>query len=139
MNINSEQEMLEFGQNFAKRLTKQNSSKAILIELVGDVGSGKTTFTRGLAQGLSIKESITSPSFTIAKSYALPEGGNLIHYDFYRLPDPGLMTDDLLENLQNPANIIVVEWGESVTKLLPKNHTKMEIAYTKTGSRKVTL
>ena len=139
MNINSEQEMLEFGQNFAKRLTKQNSSKAILIELVGDVGSGKTTFTRGLAQGLSIKESITSPSFTISKSYALPEGGNLIHYDFYRLPDPGLMTDDLLENLQNPANIIVVEWGESVAKLLPKNHTKIEIAYTKTGSRKVTL
>ena len=139
MNIKSEQEMLEFGQNFAKRLTKQNSSKAILIELVGDVGSGKTTFTRGLAQGLSIKESITSPSFTISKSYALPEGGNLIHYDFYRLPDPGLMTDDLLENLQNPANIIVVEWGESVAKLLPKNHTKIEIAYTKTGSRKVTL
>lgn len=139
MNINSEQEMLKFGQNFAKRLTKQNSSKAILIELVGDVGSGKTTFTRGLAQGLSVKESITSPSFTISKSYALPEGGNLIHYDFYRLPDPGLMTDDLLENLQNPANIIVVEWGESVTKLLPENHTKIKIAYTKTGSRKVTL
>ena len=81
MKINSEQEMLAFGKSFA--------TKASIIELIGDVGAGKTTFVRGLADGLGIKESVTSPSFTISKSYAIPSRkGRLIHYDFYRLPDP---------------------------------------------------
>ena len=134
MIINSEQEMLDFGADFAKSLNNQ------VIELLGDVGAGKTTFTRGLAQGLGIKEPITSPSFTISKSYALPNSsGRLIHYDFYRLPDPGLMLDDLQENLNNPENVIIVEWGESVTNILPENRTKIEIKYNDDNSREVIL
>ena len=154
MIINSEQEMIGFGIDFAKRLISTGdaaggtpaarSQKAstvgetaaagpvetIVIELLGDVGAGKTTFTRGLAHGLGIKEPITSPSFTISKSYALPNSnGHLIHYDFYRLPDPGLMLDDLQENLDNPENVIIVEWGESVTNILPENRIKIEIKY----------
>lgn len=128
MNIKSEQEMLAFGENFAKTL-----EFPAVIELIGDVGAGKTTFTRGLAKGLGIKEPITSPSFTISKAYALPSGGNLVHYDFYRLPDPGLMADDLRENLAGPKNVVVIEWGESVAELLPKNHYKIEIRYAKDG------
>lgn len=120
--------MLDFGQNFAKKL-----QFPAIIELVGDVGAGKTTFTRGLAKGLGITELITSPSFTISKSYALPSGGNLVHYDFYRLPDPGLMADDLSENLHNPQNVVVIEWGESIAELLPENHYKIEIRYTDNG------
>ena len=132
MNIKSEQEMLNFGKSFAKK-------KPHVIELIGDVGVGKTTFTRGLAEGLGIKEPITSPSFTISKSYALHSGGNLIHYDFYRLPDPGLMANDLQENLQNPNNIIVTEWGESVSNLLPDNHTIITIKYNESGGRDILL
>ena len=134
MIINSEQEMLDFGADFAKSLNNQ------VIELLGDVGAGKTTFTRGLAQGLGIKEPITSPSFTISKSYALPNSnGRFIHYDFYRLPDPGLMLDDLQENLNNPENVIIVERGESVTNILPENRTKIEIKYNDDNSREVIL
>ena len=128
--------MLDFGKNFAKRLT---GPKTRVIELVGDVGTGKTTFTRGLALGLGITEPITSPSFTISKSYALPQGGRLVHYDFYRLSDPGLMADDLAENLADPNNIVVVEWGESVANILPSDHTKITINYTDNGDREVTL
>lgn len=120
--------MLAFGENFAKTL-----EFPAVIELIGDVGAGKTTFTRGLAKGLGIKEPITSPSFTISKAYALPSGGNLVHYDFYRLPDPGLMADDLRETLENKNNIVVIEWGESVAELLPKNHYKIEIRYAGDG------
>ena len=115
--------MLNFGKQFAKKCPQ-------VIELIGDVGAGKTTFTRGLAEGLGVKDPITSPSFTISKSYALPAGGHLIHYDFYRLPNPGLMLDNLHENLQNPNNIIIIEWGESISDILPKNRTKIEIKYT---------
>ena len=134
MIINSEQEMLDFGANFAKSLNSQ------VIELLGDVGAGKTTFTRGLAKGLGIKEPITSPSFTISKSYALPNSnGRLVHYDFYRLPDPGLMLDDLRENLENSENIIVIEWGESVENILPENRTQIKIKYNNDNSREVIL
>lgn len=132
MKIASEKEMLDLGKQFAKKCPQ-------VIELIGDVGTGKTTFTRGLAAGLGITEPITSPSFTISKSYALKNGGRLIHYDFYRLPDPGLMLDDLQENLQDPNNIIIVEWGESITDILPENRTKITIKYTNDDSREVIL
>jgi len=136
MIINSEQEMIDFGKQFADKITGSGPVEAKVIELIGDVGAGKTTFTRGLAAGLGIKEPITSPSFTISKSYALPSGkGHLIHYDFYRLPDPGLMLDDLNENLQNPDNIIIIEWGESINNLLPNDRTIIKIEYNETGGR----
>lgn len=129
MKISSEQEMLEFGKNF-----KINSN---VIELVGDVGAGKTTFVRGLAEGLGIKEPITSPSFTISKVYATNDGKTLVHYDFYRLEDPGLMSEDLTENLNNKNNIVVIEWSDSVKNLLPKDHTTINIKYNDDNSREV--
>ena len=141
MNIDSEQAMLDYGSETAKTILNQSETArtATVIELVGDVGVGKTTFTRGLAKGLDIKEPVTSPSFTISKTYALKNGGNLIHYDFYRLQDPGLMAEDLTENLHNPKNIIVIEWGESISNLLPENHLKITINYTDDNARKITI
>ena len=130
MIIHSEQEMLDFGKSFAKQ-------KPQVIELIGDVGAGKTTFVRGLAEGLGAKTSVTSPSFTISKSYALPSGGRLIHYDFYRLPDPGLMVEDLRENLADPTNIIVIEWSNSVSDILPKDRVVLEIKKQDDDSREV--
>ena len=138
MIIKSEQEMLNFGKEFASRIISQNGP--IVIELIGDVGAGKTTFTRGLAKGLGIKEEITSPSFTVSKSYSFKtkEGEKtLTHYDFYRLPDPGLMVEDLSENLQNPKNITIVEWGESVKDLLPKGRYTIKIDYNESAGREL--
>ena len=57
--------MIRAGSEFAKKL-----QAPAVLELLGDVGSGKTTFTRGLAQGLGVKEPVTSPSFTLSKEYA---------------------------------------------------------------------
>lgn len=128
MKINSEQDMLEFGKNF--------ELKSNVIELVGDVGAGKTTFVRGLAKKLGIKENVTSPSFTISKSYA-GENKTLVHYDFYRLEDPGIMTEDLEENIKNPNNIVVIEWSDTVKNLLPKDHTIINIKYNDDNTRGV--
>ena len=133
--IRDEAGMLALGEKIAKDLAHDDALK--VIELVGDVGAGKTTFTRGLAKGLGIKEAVTSPSFTISKTYALADGGNLVHYDFYRLSDPGLRVDDLEENLNNPQNIVVIEWGESISSILPKKHLKIEILYNEDGTRSV--
>ena len=136
MKITSEADMLSFGANFAAQLPFPAPS-ATVLELIGDVGTGKTTFTRGLAQALGLTTPLTSPSFTISKTYALPRGGHLIHYDFYRLPDPGLMADDLAEQLQNPHNLIVIEWGESIQNLLPDSRYTLTFAYNDDGSHAV--
>ncbi len=128
MNINSEQEMLKFGRSYAKKITFP-----AVIELIGDVGAGKTTFVRGLAEGLGIKEPVTSPSFTISKSYALPNNKKMTHYDFYRLKDPGLMAEDLSESINDKNTLTVIEWAESVNDLLPNSHIKITINYTDQG------
>ena len=128
MNVKSEQEMIDYGRDFATQL-----KRPAVIELVGDVGVGKTTFVRGLAEGLSVKEAVTSPSFTISKSYALPGGGRLVHYDFYRLPEPGIMMGDLAESLADERNVVVIEWGESVAELLPEGYIRIEIKYNEKG------
>ncbi|MDO4611269.1 MAG: tRNA (adenosine(37)-N6)-threonylcarbamoyltransferase complex ATPase subunit type 1 TsaE [Candidatus Saccharibacteria bacterium] len=136
MKIHTEQEMINFGKNFAKNLNFSN--EPIILELIGDVGAGKTTFTRGLAEGLGIKEPVTSPSFTISKSYAFDDNKTLTHYDFYRLPDPGLMQEDLEDSIKN-NHIIIVEWADSVSNILPKNRKKIEIKLNDDNSREVTI
>ena len=135
MKIDSEQAMLNLGKEFAKSLPTSKSSQATVIELIGDVGTGKTTFVRGLASSLGVTEPVTSPSFTISKSYALPGGKTLVHYDFYRLPDPGLMADDLAESISNPNNLVIVEWANSVSNLLPKDRIAIKIQYDDAGNR----
>lgn len=125
--------MLEFGVSVAKKI-----HAPAVIELVGDVGAGKTTFVRGLAEGLGVKEPVTSPSFTISKSYAYP-GGILVHYDFYRLPDPGLMAEDLEEAMSDAGSIVVVEWANTVENLLPADCMRIEIKYNDDNTREVNL
>ncbi len=132
--------MLKLGEKFA-----QDLKLPCVIELVGDVGAGKTTFTRGLAQGLGIHEPITSPTFVISKRYNIPASnfgednkpGTLVHYDFYRLPDPGIMNSELAETIAEPNSLVIVEWAESVSDLLPKETTRLKIELEEDGSRTV--
>lgn len=131
--------MLAFGHQMAKNLTFP-----AVFELIGDVGAGKTTFTRGLAEGLGVSSAVTSPSFTISKRYAFPlahsknnASGALIHYDFYRLDDPGIMREELSEALSLPNAVIIVEWGGDVADLLPTNKTRIEFNLTPEGDREL--
>lgn len=133
MLVHSEQEMLEFGRQFGTNL-----QAPAVIELLGDVGAGKTTFVRGLAAGLGVIGDVTSPSFTLSKTY---QGSRyrLIHYDFYRLGDPGIMSDDLAEAMRDPSTIVVVEWGQSVYSILPNERTVIEIKYVDENTREITI
>lgn len=156
--IASEAEMLQLGRDFAAQILASPDRRAV-FELIGDVGAGKTTFTRGLAEGLKVQEPVTSPSFTISKRYAFPipenccknynissntsgsnsdnPAGQLIHYDFYRLDDPGIMRDELAEALAESNSVIVVEWGSDVADLLPLDKNRLEISLCEDGSRTV--
>lgn len=132
MKVKSSQEMIRLGEEFAKELTSP-----VAIELIGDVGAGKTTFTQGLAKGLGITEEITSPSFTISKRYALPKGGELVHYDFYRLNDVGIMRDELAETLSEEGNIVIVEWAGEVADLLEAGSFRIHFTMLENGAREV--
>ena len=135
MKISSEQEMMDFGEKLAGDF--KDAETAVVIELVGDVGAGKTTLVKGFAKGLGVQDEVTSPSFTISKSYACANGKILTHYDFYRLKEPGIMLEDLEEKLGDDRQIIVVEWGESVADLLPEGHKVINIIYNDDGTREV--
>ena len=135
MNLQTEQDLIDYGRKIGEKLTPP-----AVIELIGDVGAGKTTFTRGLAEGLGVKEPITSPSFTIAKRYAYDQNGvthYLTHYDFYRLTDPGLMSEDLAESISDQDTIVVLEWAETVADILPENRLTYAIRLNDDGSRSI--
>lgn len=133
--VRSEDEMLGLGRDFAAKILGAERP-GMVFELVGDVGAGKTTFTRGLAEGLGVSELVTSPSFTISKRYDFGRG-ELVHYDFYRLDDPGIMRDELAEALAEPDAVVVVEWGGGVADLLPGEKVRLELALCEDGSREV--
>jgi tRNA threonylcarbamoyladenosine biosynthesis protein TsaE len=106
------------------------------LELIGDVGAGKTTFTKGLAKGLGVAETVQSPSFTISRMY---EAGDLTlsHYDFYRLNDAGIMAMEIASAVEDAHNITVVEWAESVAEILPESRIKIRILPQSETVRKV--
>lgn len=123
MLIHSETEMLKYGEKLGRTL-----KAPVIIELLGDVGVGKTTLTRGIARGLGVTAEVTSPSFTLSKEYT-GKKYHLIHYDFYRLSDPGIMSEDLAEAISDPQAITIIEWGQSVQNVLPKERKTIDIKY----------
>lgn len=109
------------------------------IELVGDVGAGKTTFVKGLAQGLQIDEDVQSPSFTISRVYEARDGLQLAHYDFYRLNDAGIMANELAEAMQDPTTITVIEWADIVEGVLPGDRLTITFTSPSDTQRKLEL
>ena len=139
LTIKNEAAVIDFAENLMREILQSHDALPCVIELVGDVGAGKTTFTKGLARGLEITEEITSPTFTISKVYENSRGQKLVHYDFYRLENPGIMVEDLFENLQDPQTVTVIEWADTVSEILPANHLRLEILINDDGSRTLNL
>lgn len=110
-----------------------------VFELVGDVGAGKTTFVKGLAKGLAIADDVQSPSFTISRLYSGRDNLELVHYDFYRLTDAGIMTNELAEMVSDPQVVTVVEWADIVEGVLPDEHYRIAITAPTETTRQVEL
>ena len=97
-----------------------------VLELVGDIGAGKTTLTKGIARALGINEPVQSPTFTISRVYDSPKGLRLAHYDFYRLGEAGIMGDEIREAMDDDS-VVVVEWAGAVDDDLPKDRLVVKI------------
>jgi tRNA threonylcarbamoyladenosine biosynthesis protein TsaE len=101
-----------------------------VIALSGELGSGKTTFTQGLARGLGIRASVTSPTFVLVSRYAAPDGRVLQHADCYRLAKAPLeMWDIGLTDLYEGDDIVVIEWADRIPALLPDDHLAIAFTY----------
>lgn len=122
MDVSSLNHMLEVGGQIA-----QNMRGGDVVELVGDVGAGKTTLTKGIAAGLGVGEPVQSPTFTVSREYEADRGLRLVHYDFYRLRDAGVMADELAETVHDPRTVVIVEWAEVVDAVLPKDRLTLQI------------
>ena len=104
----------------------QNVRGGEIIELVSDLGGGKTTFMRGLARGTGSADVVASPTFTISRVYTAPQF-EIHHFDFYRLADAGLVGNELAELVGDPHNVIVLEWADAARAAVPMEHLTITI------------
>ena len=126
----SEKETKQLGYKLAKALP--NGS---VVCLLGDLGAGKTTLVRGVAEGLNIKEVVQSPTFNIMKIY-LKGDRPLIHIDAYRLAD--INTDiGLDEYIGYETGITMIEWPMYIDHLIPKEAVYVELKHLGDDKRKV--
>ncbi len=117
----SEAETLALG----KKLGEQ-ARPGQIYTLDGDLGVGKTVFTKGMAEGLGIREPVSSPTFTIVQEY---HGGRmpLYHFDVYRIGDPEEMEEIGYDDYFFGEGICLIEWAEKIRELLPEEVIRVTI------------
>ena len=123
-----------------------NPERATVVGLVGDLGSGKTTFTQALARELGVGEPVTSPTFVIEKFYPIRAGTSngtspftrLVHVDTYRLNKPEELANlRFNEIVSDPATLVVIEWAEKVEILLPADYTRVNFKFIDETTREI--
>jgi tRNA threonylcarbamoyladenosine biosynthesis protein TsaE len=105
-----------------------------VVFLDGDLGAGKTTFTQGLARALGVPEGVTSPTFTLVRSYATAAGFALLHADVYRLDRLSEVVDLALPEYLDDGAVAVIEWGRKAAAALPGDHLQIDIGLTDNDS-----
>ncbi len=137
MTYQTESTSLEDTLNLAAKIGA-NLKGGEVIELVSDLGGGKTAFVRGLARGMGSDDQVASPTFTISREYNSGEL-ELHHFDFYRLDDPGIITAELEESIDNPKISVAVEWPGVIEGVLPKDRLTVTIENTGDELRSITI
>lgn len=135
----SEKQTFEFAKKFAQKLKGGE-----VIGLIGELGAGKTIFTKGIAAGLGIKKNITSPTFVLMKVYDIPASrfrvpsSKFIHIDAYRIKSPQDITAIGAEEYFNSSDAVtVIEWADNIKKSLPKKIRYVRLLNEKKEKRKI--
>lgn len=118
---NSEKETYSLGYSLGER-----AKAGQVFTLTGDLGVGKTVFTKGLAAGLGVKEPVSSPTFTIVQIY---EEGRLpfYHFDVYRIGDVEEMDEIGYEDYIYGDGVSLIEWANLIEEILPEHYTEVKI------------
>lgn len=116
-----EQETFAFGRCLGKK-----AAPGEIYTLTGDLGAGKTVFTKGFAEGLGIRETVSSPTFTIVQVY---DGGRLpfYHFDVYRIGNIEEMDEIEYEDYFFGDGVCLIEWADLIRELLPEGTKRIEI------------
>ncbi len=127
------QETFELGRALAAELRP-----GAVLALAGDLGAGKTHFTKGLAAGLGVETDVTSPTFTLVHEYP---GGRLplAHIDLYRLEEPGEALDIGLDDYLYGDGVTVIEWADKFEALIPKEARWVRFRVLEGDDREITL
>ena len=122
---------------FVSALSK-NDEGATVVTLAGELGAGKTAFTKAVAKALGVEDVVNSPTFVLEKIYGLPLGGafkHLVHIDAYRLEDgDNLSALGFDELVRDNENLIFVEWPERVRQVIPPESTEITFHVLPNGS-----
>ena len=117
------------------------AERATIVGLAGDLGSGKTAFTKAVAKALGVTEFVTSPTFVLEKIYQLPghQGfAHLIHIDAYRLEGGSELLDIGFADIrQKSDNLILIEWPEKVADALPSDMVKIDFTFVNENEREI--
>jgi tRNA threonylcarbamoyladenosine biosynthesis protein TsaE len=135
---------IEETQNIAREVLENLPvfNKASIVGLSGELGAGKTTFTQELAKVLRVTERVTSPTFVILKIYEIEHERfkKIIHIDAYRLKSGSELTAlSLTEEFKDPTNLVLVEWYENVSDVLPQPITTIELEPINEYTRNITI
>lgn len=133
-------ETQEFGESLAKTL-KPLKNKAVVLALSGDLGGGKTTFAQGFAKGLGIKNKILSPTFNIMKRFEISKNGfkNFYHFDCYRLNKEDISFLNFEEIINDPKNVIIIEWFENIESNNIQIYKKLSFNFIDENTREIIL
>jgi len=115
---------------FAKKIAQKIQNGGVVC-LFGDLGTGKTTFTKGLAEYFGIDRiKIKSPTYTYIRKHTTKNGKNIYHIDLYRLSHiDELLLEEINELLENPNDILIIEWADRMEEYLPENRINIYLEY----------
>jgi tRNA threonylcarbamoyladenosine biosynthesis protein TsaE len=139
----NQRETILLGRKIAQKIIRKNKrKKALVLALIGNLGGGKTTFLKGFARGLGIKEKILSPTFVLIKKFNIKlrtsNFKHFYHIDCYRIEKPKEILDlGLREIINNPKNIVAIEWADKIQKILPKKTFFLEFEVLGRNKRKI--
>lgn len=126
-------------ENAGSRLARSLGRGSIVL-LWGDLGAGKTVFSRGFARGLGVTEVVSSPTYTIVQEYELPGGGRLYHLDLYRISGvDAALAFGVDEFLDDPRAIALVEWPGRIEGILSRNAVDVRLEHLSDLERRITI
>lgn len=126
-------------ESFGAEIARQCPRGSVIL-LDGDLGAGKTVFSRGFARALGIDEPVSSPTYTIVQEYELPEKGRLYHLDLYRISGvEAALAFGVDEFLNDPFSYALVEWPERIAGILPEDAIRITLKHIGEGRREISV
>ena len=108
-----------------------------VIALYGEMGAGKTTFTKSLCKVLGVLDGVNSPTFTLINEYRTSDGETIYHFDFYRINKLEEAFDIGFEEFVESGNLCIIEWPEKIEQILPPDTLKVKISVLDDGKREL--